>query len=207
MEKADILELAVDYLKTVKTVTSPTSKDTMAKYQSGYKQCAQEVGQYLGGLPGIRPELASRVRSHLERKDTRQQQQQQQQEADHSRVTPPEATPYGALPGATKDSRAISASVSAPVPVYANGHIAAQTQRRFCLPQVNPCSVQTISIQNGHLMLDSRSPHSVPRTVSPLTASEAYQKCGLEVSTRLPGFCQDAYLVKTHADTPIWRPW
>ena len=70
MEKAEILESTVKYLRTVRRertlVGSHLAKDVMmAKYKSGFSKCAEEIVNYLQGHPGIPEHLQRQIRRHL----------------------------------------------------------------------------------------------------------------------------------------------
>ncbi|XP_014675671.1 PREDICTED: transcription factor HES-5-like [Priapulus caudatus] len=67
VEKADILEMAVEYLHAIRSqqITVMASRPELAmKYQAGYTECAAAVSQFMG-LSGLSPELGTRVMGHL----------------------------------------------------------------------------------------------------------------------------------------------
>ncbi|KAL3861022.1 hypothetical protein ACJMK2_007115 [Sinanodonta woodiana] len=68
LDKADILEMTVKYLQQLQKqgITSAVVHDTVPMgYQSGYEECARETIHYLNSANGIRPNIKSRVESHL----------------------------------------------------------------------------------------------------------------------------------------------
>ncbi|XP_041378514.1 protein hairy-like [Gigantopelta aegis] len=74
MEKAEILESTVKYLRTIRrdrTIGggSHVTKDVMmARYKSGFSKCAEEIVNYLQGHPGIPDHLQRQIRRHLSKK-------------------------------------------------------------------------------------------------------------------------------------------
>nr|AGS55441.1 hairy enhancer of split 7 [Platynereis dumerilii] len=69
LEKADILEMSVKYLKNLQrqhlAVAMATDPKVISKYATGYSQCATEVTHYLGKLDGLDQDVKSRLSSHL----------------------------------------------------------------------------------------------------------------------------------------------
>ncbi|XP_064611545.1 transcription factor HES-1-B-like [Liolophura sinensis] len=68
LEKADILEMAVKYLRHVQNVSMATAaveSTVMAKYQMGYGECAREVMLCLGQNQHVDQELRNRISNHL----------------------------------------------------------------------------------------------------------------------------------------------
>ncbi|KAL5015507.1 hypothetical protein ScPMuIL_009777 [Solemya velum] len=69
LEKADILELTVKYLKNVQrqqmAAAMAGDPDVLVKYQEGYTECADEVVRYLNTVQGMNDEVKCRVMSHL----------------------------------------------------------------------------------------------------------------------------------------------
>ncbi|CAH1775308.1 unnamed protein product [Owenia fusiformis] len=68
MEKADILEMTVRYLRQLqRTNLSATVRDpdSVAKYHDGYNECADEVARYLTTIDGIDVHMRGRLLSHL----------------------------------------------------------------------------------------------------------------------------------------------
>ncbi|XP_064611507.1 transcription factor HES-2-like [Liolophura sinensis] len=69
LEKADILEMTVNFLKAVPQqkarAASHETVGAIAKYNSGFTECAAEVGRYLGSVQGVDGEVRSRVLNHL----------------------------------------------------------------------------------------------------------------------------------------------
>ncbi|KAK3583440.1 hypothetical protein CHS0354_025563 [Potamilus streckersoni] len=68
LDKADVLELTVKYLQTIQRnqITAAVTSDPIAavKYESGFKECAQETIRYLKFHDG-RKDLAKRLDNHL----------------------------------------------------------------------------------------------------------------------------------------------
>ncbi|XP_072035965.1 uncharacterized protein [Amphiura filiformis] len=86
LEKADILEMTVRYLRTIQRqqISASVNADpaVLGQYRSGYAQCINEVTRYLGASangPDGAPELRTRLVGHLADMCTTGQQLQQQQ--------------------------------------------------------------------------------------------------------------------------------
>jgi hypothetical protein len=69
LEKADILEMTVKYLRSMQRrhITSAMAADptVAAKYSLGYAECANEVARYLGSSQGINENVRNRVMHHI----------------------------------------------------------------------------------------------------------------------------------------------
>jgi len=69
LEKADILEMSVKYLKNLQrqhlAVAMATDPKVISKYATGYSQCATEVTRYLAKLDGLDSDVKTRLSSHL----------------------------------------------------------------------------------------------------------------------------------------------
>ncbi|XP_071805971.1 uncharacterized protein [Asterias amurensis] len=83
LEKADILEMTVRYLRNVQRQQVKTSVDVdpavLTKYRTGFAECMGEVSRYLGGAMDENPEVRARLLGHLAGLCTTQQQQRGQQ--------------------------------------------------------------------------------------------------------------------------------
>lgn len=70
LEKADILEMTVRYLRTMRNQNmtarlNTTDPNIMARYRAGYNACANEVTRYLMSLDGLDAQVRTRLLSHL----------------------------------------------------------------------------------------------------------------------------------------------
>lgn len=70
MEKADILEMAVTYLKgsqqqQQRAPLKPRNGDEVIRYRDGFKECAHEVTRYLEGVQGVASDVTCRLMDHL----------------------------------------------------------------------------------------------------------------------------------------------
>ncbi|KAL3244845.1 hypothetical protein MRX96_018435 [Rhipicephalus microplus] len=69
LEKADILEMTVKHLQQLQrqqAARSIVSDNSVAdKFRAGYRECAAEVGRYLGRLDGVDGAVRQRVMGHL----------------------------------------------------------------------------------------------------------------------------------------------
>ncbi|XP_017786134.1 PREDICTED: protein deadpan-like [Nicrophorus vespilloides] len=69
LEKADILEMAVKYLKNVqkqqREVAVRSDPAVAQKYKSGFVECAEEVTSYVNQMDGLDPGLKQRLNAHL----------------------------------------------------------------------------------------------------------------------------------------------
>jgi len=72
LEKADVLELTVQYLKKLKRQQMLTLNPHMEqdRYHAGYTACATEVNRCLATVPGVDINLSNRMMSHLSQKMT-----------------------------------------------------------------------------------------------------------------------------------------
>ncbi|XP_072035966.1 uncharacterized protein [Amphiura filiformis] len=103
LEKADILEMTVRYLRTIQrqqisaSVNSDPAK--LGQYRSGYAECVTEVTRYLGATASTdgAPELRTELVGHLANLCTSSNQQQQQQTSPTRTPSPhhhQQQTPY-----------------------------------------------------------------------------------------------------------------
>lgn len=69
LEKADILEMTVKHLQQLQRQQAAraivTDNSIADKFRAGYRECAAEVGRYLGRLDGVEPALRQRLMGHL----------------------------------------------------------------------------------------------------------------------------------------------
>merc|ERR1712183_121454 len=72
LEKADVLELTVQYLKKLKRQQMLTLNPHMEqdRYHAGYTACATEVSRCLNNIPGVDMNISTRMMSHLGQKMT-----------------------------------------------------------------------------------------------------------------------------------------
>ncbi|XP_053137234.1 transcription factor HES-5-like [Hemicordylus capensis] len=68
LEKADILEMTVDYLKEESRwrAKGPAPKDTQVDFKEGYSRCLQEAFQFLS-LHKVHTETQAKLMSHFQR--------------------------------------------------------------------------------------------------------------------------------------------
>uniref|UniRef100_A0A8I3PH45 Hes family bHLH transcription factor 4 n=2 Tax=Canis lupus familiaris TaxID=9615 RepID=A0A8I3PH45_CANLF len=69
LEKADILEMTVRHLQSLRRVqvTAALSADpaVLGKYRAGFNECLAEVNRFLAGCEGVPAEVRSRLLGHL----------------------------------------------------------------------------------------------------------------------------------------------
>lgn len=69
LEKADILELAVKYLRNIRgqqiSALSAGESSVAARYRDGFSECAQEVDRFLASVSGLGHDTRHRLMSHL----------------------------------------------------------------------------------------------------------------------------------------------
>lgn len=69
LEKADILEMTVKHLQQLQRQQSAraivTDCSVADKFRAGFRECAAEVGRYLGRMDGLEPALRQRLMGHL----------------------------------------------------------------------------------------------------------------------------------------------
>jgi len=69
LEKADILEMAVQHLQSTHNTQNEASSmgdsSVLQRYTAGFKECASEVSNYLSNVSGLNPEVQSKLVSHL----------------------------------------------------------------------------------------------------------------------------------------------
>lgn len=71
MEKADILELTVQLLRSLQrqqlTAAATADSSVLERYQSGWAECASQVFNYTGAVDCLNPRVKSRLVEHLDR--------------------------------------------------------------------------------------------------------------------------------------------
>nr|AGS55436.1 hairy enhancer of split 2 [Platynereis dumerilii] len=69
LEKADILEMTVQYLKTVQKnqmlAAATVDPSVINRYSAGYTECTNEAIRYLSSMEGVNKQLKSRLLDHL----------------------------------------------------------------------------------------------------------------------------------------------
>lgn len=69
LEKADILEMTVMYLKDQQrrqmAVAAAVDPSVADKFRAGFQECAAEVNRYLGGLPAVDKSIKERLVGHV----------------------------------------------------------------------------------------------------------------------------------------------
>lgn len=209
LEKADILEMTVKHLQQLqrqqaaRAIVSDSS--VTDKFRAGYRECAAEVGRYLGRLDGVDSAVRQRVMGHLASRV--------------SELSTPPPSP-GSEDGAHFFNAATAGSVQLLPTRLPTGEIA------FLLPQPSQLSVYapvsppatpgltTTAASSGILspacsersLCSSASLSSPPSPVSPSSCSSSsafshhhHQSFG-------------AYAPSTQAaikveDEAVWRPW
>ncbi|XP_054716125.1 transcription factor HES-4-A-like [Uloborus diversus] len=65
LEKADILEMTVKHLQSLQMQQMTPDPSTMAKFRSGFAECANEVNRFMGRVDGVDPTIRQRLLNHL----------------------------------------------------------------------------------------------------------------------------------------------
>jgi hypothetical protein len=69
MEKADILEMAVEHLQFLRAAQvaprPPNPYELAQKYSAGFRECVSEVTRCLGSIPDVTPDVKHRLMRHL----------------------------------------------------------------------------------------------------------------------------------------------
>ncbi|XP_046564251.1 enhancer of split mgamma protein-like [Haliotis rubra] len=77
MEKAEILETTVDYLRNVRKINTThqhVKEAVQARFQHGFSKCAEEILSYIQSLPGVSDNVHRQLRKHISRHMTHIQQ-------------------------------------------------------------------------------------------------------------------------------------
>ncbi|XP_046370531.2 transcription factor HES-1-like [Haliotis rufescens] len=77
MEKAEILETTVDYLRNVRKINTThqhVKEAVQARFQHGFSKCAKEILSYIQSLPGVSDNVHHQLRKHISRRMTHIQQ-------------------------------------------------------------------------------------------------------------------------------------
>ncbi|XP_046333673.2 transcription factor HES-1-like [Haliotis rufescens] len=77
MEKAEILETTVDYLRNVRKINTThkhVKEAVQARFQHGFSKCAEEILSYVHSLPGVSDNVHRQLRKHISRRMTHIQQ-------------------------------------------------------------------------------------------------------------------------------------
>ncbi|XP_067659481.1 enhancer of split m7 protein-like [Haliotis asinina] len=77
MEKAEILETTVDYLRNVRKINTThqhVKEAVEARFQNGFSKCAEEILSYIQSLPGVSDNVHRQLRKHISRRMTQVQQ-------------------------------------------------------------------------------------------------------------------------------------
>ncbi|XP_067659138.1 enhancer of split m8 protein-like [Haliotis asinina] len=71
MEKAEILETTVDYLRNVRKINTThqhVKEAVQARFQHGFSKCAEEILSYIQSLPGVSDNVHRQLRKHISRR-------------------------------------------------------------------------------------------------------------------------------------------
>ncbi|XP_067659115.1 enhancer of split mbeta protein-like [Haliotis asinina] len=71
MEKAEILETTVDYLRNVRKINTThqhVKEAVEARFQHGFSKCAEEILSYIQSLPGVSDNVHRQLRKHISRR-------------------------------------------------------------------------------------------------------------------------------------------
>ncbi|XP_046564214.1 enhancer of split mbeta protein-like [Haliotis rubra] len=77
MEKAEILETTVDYLRNVRKINTThqhVKEAVQARFQHGFSKCAEEILSYIQSVPGVSDNVHRQLRKHISRRMTHIQQ-------------------------------------------------------------------------------------------------------------------------------------
>ncbi|XP_046370527.1 transcription factor HES-7.1-A-like [Haliotis rufescens] len=77
MEKAEILETTVDYLRNVRKINTThqhVKEAVQARFHHGFSKCAEEILSYIQSLPGVSDNVHHQLRKHISRRMTHIQQ-------------------------------------------------------------------------------------------------------------------------------------
>ncbi|ELU10814.1 hypothetical protein CAPTEDRAFT_223641 [Capitella teleta] len=99
LEKADILEMTVKYLKNMKKPQVSTDPAVLSKYVAGFNECSSEVTKYLSNVDGLSTDVKGRMLSHLANCLTPTS--RAPTNIQISRQQAPSATSLSALPGSS----------------------------------------------------------------------------------------------------------
>ncbi|XP_067659295.1 enhancer of split mgamma protein-like [Haliotis asinina] len=71
MEKAEILETTVDYLRNVRKINTThrhVKEAVQARFQNGFSKCAEEILSYIQSLQGVSDNVHRQLRKHISRR-------------------------------------------------------------------------------------------------------------------------------------------
>ncbi|XP_038075429.1 transcription factor HES-4-like [Patiria miniata] len=228
MEKADILEMTVRYLKEVQSSaqsgrTSPAAQVT--QYHAGYSECLGETSSFLANCDSVDLDTRLRIMNHL---------------ADRCSSLEPVAAPqqqqvnysYTAKPASTVTSPAVS-----PVPMVANNRVPpmtsytilqqqqqqpSQQQLMLCIPHDFASQTTSPSLLSTHSSASSQSsiifptPPPSPVEVAPATkpaAPQPFTHVTSEYRPKIKSAVAASYrrhhaaISRTVPQENVWRPW
>ncbi|KAK6177523.1 hypothetical protein SNE40_015608 [Patella caerulea] len=67
MEKAEILESAVEFIKKIKYSSPVSPREEQMKYQKGFTRCFQEITSFLGGITEVSDNVKYALIRHVSR--------------------------------------------------------------------------------------------------------------------------------------------
>lgn len=216
VEKADILEMAVDYLHMLRTQQGhalTAHPELLLKYQAGYTECAAAVLHFMRNT-GMNSGMQDRVMKHLSTVIYRTAYQQQVPSiattpmsmlspASTTVLQSPEITPSQRLPLSLTSSSSLSSTSAARPPSLSPAHSTATTPPPVLSPQVLP----TGSV--------SQIPESTTREENSSvqqSESTSSMRIGPPVLLRKPVPIFPEIVLNPYAEFykrmfPVWRPW
>lgn len=201
LEKADILEMTVRYLRSMRTqsvatrINSTSDPNTMARFRAGYNECANEVSRYLMSLDGLDVQVRARLLSHL---------------ASYCSPCPPIMKPTTT----TSENLPLQQSQAVTLPVTSPLELSRFTSNQSKSLETTPSLLNTTQFQivpgqlaNGKIaavLVPSQNtplamvsaPHLIPVFNKPTVDFQALQ--GLHIP--------DTQALRSEND-PLWRPW
>lgn len=201
LEKADILEMTVRYLRSMRTqsvatrINHTSDPNTMARFRAGYNECANEVSRYLMSLDGLDVQVRARLLSHL---------------ASYCSPCPPIMKPTTT----TSENLPLQQSQAVTLPVTCPLELSRFTSNQSKSLETTPSLLNTTQFQivpgqlaNGKIaavLVPSQNtplamvsaPHLIPVFNKPTVDFQALQ--GLHIP--------DTQALRPEND-PLWRPW
>ncbi|XP_022104153.1 transcription factor HES-4-B-like [Acanthaster planci] len=219
MEKADILEMTVRYLKEVQSSpqngrTSPAAQ--VSQYHAGYNECLGEASNFLANCESVDLDTRLRIMNHLAERcsglePTVPTQQQQQKQVTYNFTAPKQSTLTS--PAVSP----VSVATNSRVPPMTSCTVQQQQQLMLCIPhdfpsQTNPSLLSHSSTSTQSSIIFPTPPPS-PVEVSPAPPAQSCTQIATEYRPKIKSAVAASYrrrhaaVSNTVARENVWRPW
>lgn len=192
MEKAEILEMAVAYMRSVTRQNPSLDTNYQAYYVMAYQQCLTEFQNYLNILPGVRDDFKSRILSHMSQRYTEIASSYKPKSNENKKSKSQRYSPYSYSRNSPQKKETIDES-----------SLFYQQNNKFGGSCSSLDSYININIQPGS-PFESENTYDVQNLSA--NSSPAISQCSSPVSSKKCDLDSNISMSNSSCDM-VWRPW